>query len=390
MILPSYAEIPNSRSIAWVRNLNLRGFRGLPIDVWVVRPRSRQSLKERLRTENTSRFHLHELEYPDLFNYPGPFDFLFSTLILLLTLASRGAADLCISTDLRSGFCALILKKLRIARKWCHDDEDYAAAYYSKGVFVKLISKTLESAIIRNSDLVTSVSSTLEGLRKRQGARRTAIFPNGVYPGAITKNPYDKGNKKKLAYIGNLGEPWGVDLAIKAVSLLPRSEGYSLTIIGGGEEGTRLMQLAESLKIQEQISFLGPMDYFDARSKLATCGIGLAPYRSSSGALFGVPLKIKEYLSIGMLVVSTDVGEIRAFLKETEGGLCVREDAEQISRAIMTLCEAPDFYSKVTRAQKFVNQLYSWETIFRDQEQYILNALDMRTGQSQTHEGLVI
>ena len=113
-----------------------------------------------------------------------------------------------------------------------------------------------------------------------------------------------------LAFVGAL-RPWhGVDVAVRALALLP---GAVLCVAGDGPVHEQLERLAARLGVAGRVRWLGQVPHGDVPRLLAAADVALAPYPELPGFGFS-PLKLYEYLGAGVPVVASDLGQIRIAL----------------------------------------------------------------------------
>ncbi|AZN31574.1 glycosyltransferase [Pseudoalteromonas sp. Xi13] len=154
---------------------------------------------------------------------------------------------------------------------------------------------------IKNSFLTLVSSSRLFEVYK-------CVKPNSVhyYPNAISRQliPSDVDKLKKpnvskvIGFIGQLDNSFDVEL-VKKIS--KAFEDYSIRLIGGYSKDA-----FEALNECANIELLGYMKYELLGGEIKKFSIGICPYKNNSFNKFRNPLKITEYYSYGLPVVSVD------------------------------------------------------------------------------------
>lgn len=125
--------------------------------------------------------------------------------------------------------------------------------------------------------------------------------------------PKDKVN---LLTIGRLTYQKGYDLLLNSFSLLENKENYHLTIIGSGEEDSKLKEICTNLKLNEFVSFIGKVDNPYAIMKQADAYI-------SSSRWEGYPNVVIESIACGLPVLSNRYpGGINEIIKPENGIIC--------------------------------------------------------------------
>ena len=194
------------------------------------------------------------------------------------------------------------------------------------------------------------------GLRKggRQRGRWDGVVPLGYAPPppgtaaarqAILANLGVGSGETLVSFIGSWGRTYDLDLVVEAARLL-RSEASLRFVIAGSGAGDEALRARMSAL--PNLVVPGWVDPAGIDAILSRSSVGLLPYRRNAPQ--GLPNKIYEYLSFGLVQVSNLAGEAEAFLAQTGAGLSVPHAdpatlADAIKRAV-TL-HSPDFASQM-------------------------------------------
>lgn len=149
--------------------------------------------------------------------------------------------------------------------------------------------------------------------------RRRKIFN----PIVKTSEPYPFLRRKGFFFAGRLEAMKCVDRLIRIYAMLPitvRAE-HEFFIAGSGTMKDEWKTLVQDLKMEDKIHFVGnipneKMQEFDAQHKILL----MASTRE------GMPTAIAEALTVGVPVVSTDVGDIKSVIKNGENGFLLSPD----------------------------------------------------------------
>ena len=159
-------------------------------------------------------------------------------------------------------------------------------------------------------------------------AAQTVVTPNGVNterirpaertaPAAPTDRPFT------IGFLGTL-KPWhGTETLLEAVARAqhPEQDSWRIEICGAGPQLESLRTLAAELGLAEQTVFHGSVAPVDVPGVLTGWDVATAPYPAPAQDAdhYFSPLKVYEYLSAGLTVVASGVGELPAVLG-TEAG----------------------------------------------------------------------
>ncbi|CAB1217438.1 glycosyltransferase [Acinetobacter bouvetii] len=171
-----------------------------------------------------------------------------------------------------------------------------------------------------------------------QTANKTVIY-NGV---ELTQKAQPFHKNRKFIAIGRLNEVKGFDVLIEAWSDIP----YVLSIVGDGEEQTKLQALIEHNGLTDRVKLLG---FSDQVHQLLTEHEALIVSSRREGG----PYTLSEALLLHRPVIGTDVGVMSEFIEADY--LCKPDSAEALNAVIKQYLqlEAPEkeFDSAFTNAQ---------------------------------------
>ena len=116
----------------------------------------------------------------------------------------------------------------------------------------------------------------------------------------------DAGKRKRVGYIGSLDQRFDIDTIEYSVKRLPE---YDFVFIG------ELMNMAVEQRLSgyQNVKFMPPVKPNEVPGLLQKCDVGLIPYICNEYSRNIYPLKINEYLSVGVPVVLTSFAELPEF-----------------------------------------------------------------------------
>jgi glycosyltransferase involved in cell wall biosynthesis len=226
---------------------------------------------------------------------------------------------------------------------------------------------------LRNADVLTGISNFLLHRAKRLGyAGKSVLVPNGVHVKIFTRKVTlrekeeirQKLGKKKgdvfLVTTSRLSKKNALDDVINALPLLP--EYVHFVVIGKGEEGRKLVELADKLHVMHRVRFLGFIPQEEIPSYFSVSDIFIRPSRSE-----GFGNSFIEAMAARLPVIATPVGGIPDFLDDRETGIfCSPDNPKSIALAVTLLMNDKNMAVHVAeQAYKRVVENYSWDTIAR-------------------------
>lgn len=144
-------------------------------------------------------------------------------------------------------------------------------------------------------------------------------------------------NKIIIFSIAELHKNKGVDVAIKALALLPKEikEKIIYSIAGNGEERETLEILAKDLQVENLVRFLGFVP--NARELLSGSDIFLLPSRTEA-----FPYALLEAGSVGLPIIATSVGGISEVIRDMQNGILIHpKNPKEAAEAILYLLDHP-------------------------------------------------
>ncbi len=138
---------------------------------------------------------------------------------------------------------------------------------------------------------------------------------------------YDSNHEMKILSVGRLVEKKGFEYSIKAMGILARKyPDIKYTIVGTGPEETRLRNLVNELKLQNNINFAGGMSNEALLNEYREANIFVLPcVVAPNGDMDGIPVVLMEAMAMGKAVVSTTVSGIPELITDSENGLLVNQ-----------------------------------------------------------------
>jgi glycosyltransferase involved in cell wall biosynthesis len=173
----------------------------------------------------------------------------------------------------------------------------------------------------------------------------------------------------RLVFLGHLLEKQGLQYVIAALPQVAGSfSDVDLVIIGSGPHQMALAETAQSVGVENRVSFLGYIeDEDDVLRLLSSASIGLATYLESEESFtrFADPGKLKNYLAAGLPIVMTRVPFNADWLEESGCAVLVRGTVEDIAGGICSLLSEDDGerHHRRARALQLVEGL-DWDSIF--------------------------
>ena len=227
-------------------------------------------------------------------------------------------------------------------------------------VFFATAGDKAVKAFLATFDRLLAVSSPLSRLALARGvpADRLAVFHVGIDLAAFPfRGVRDSCDVYRLLSVGRLVPVKGHALAIRAVAAL-RSRGCSVnyTILGGGPELDRLIQLVAELDVADEVQFCELVPHEQVVSWYQQADIYLhSGVTLPDGSFEGFGLAVAEAMAFGLPVVAFDCGGVTDLVRHDETGLLARpSDVEDFVCQIRRLMDSPPLADAIARRARLL------------------------------------
>src|SRR3989338_4938460 len=235
--------------------------------------------------------------------------------------------------------------------------------------------RPLYAQIYKKADHIQVISHWLAKRARSYGYKKEiSIIPNGVNVEKF-KNSQLPTNNSQLKKQLNIPEKNQIiftssrlvkknDIAslIRAFDILVASCKSSVTLViaGSGKLEQKLKQLTKDLKLENNVIFLGQIDYDEISKYYSSADIFV---RSSLSE--GQGIAFIEAMAAGLPVISTPVGGITDFLLDKKTGLfCQVKNPEDLAEKIKLLLADKKLYLEIQKnGLELVRQKYDWNLI---------------------------
>ena len=175
-------------------------------------------------------------------------------------------------------------------------------------------------------------------------------------------HPPDRG-RLNLVYHGTMVERLGVDLLIRAVARLKeRVPAARLHLWGHGDDLDAFQRLAQELRLQDQVIFNAKgVPLKDLPEKLGAMDLGVVGNRRSAACDLMLPVKLLEYVALGIPAVVPRLKTIEHYFSEDMVAYYEPENVESLADAILRMhCSPQARHAQAERARTFLTN-YGWE-----------------------------
>ena len=209
---------------------------------------------------------------------------------------------------------------------------------------IQRMANAEERISVSFSDALITVN---ESMRRRMSAissRPVSVVMNLPDPRrfVLPEASRDSDGNTWIVYSGSIAHRNGVDLAVRAVSLLSHKfPSLRLRVIGDGPALESVVRLAEDLGVTDRVEFRGFVSNDQIPALLNGAAAGISTQR---GGIFGslvFSMKVAEYVALGLPVICSGITTMRHYFSDDEVLFFEPENAADLARAIRALLTDP-------------------------------------------------
>jgi teichuronic acid biosynthesis glycosyltransferase TuaH len=193
---------------------------------------------------------------------------------------------------------------------YCYDGPNTGRYGYKATIADQSFAKQVDGVIVTSEFLANSMKEFNPEMHVVKNGVDFQIFNHYAKTGLN-----NSGKRKKVGYIGSLDQRFDIDTIEYSVQQLPD---YDFEFIGELMNET----IGKRLSGYQNVKFKPPVKPNDVPGLLQKCDVGLIPYMCNEYSKNIYPLKINEYLSVGVPVVLTafaDLPEFNEIVSFTKG-----------------------------------------------------------------------
>lgn len=213
-------------------------------------------------------------------------------------------------------------------------------------------------------------------------ARKIGVVMNAPDPEIF--RPLGTGRRRKdgftVACHGTLTRRLGLDIAIEAVRLArPRVPGLRFLVLGGGDYLEEARRLTTRLNLDDCVTFMPPVPVERLPAMLLGVDVGLVPNRASSATHLMLPVKLLDYVAMGIPTIAARLQTIEHYFHDEAVRFFEPDDSVDLAAAIEELYHDPDGRARLAVNARKIIRTIGWHT--QADEYYRL--IDSLIGDSQ-------
>ena len=239
-------------------------------------------------------------------------------------------------------------------------------AIYEKSTGLKSVQRKIEKILSsktlkKSSKILVANEKTKEIVEEFYNipTEKISIMPNGI----DTKLFYSNADKKSkiILFSGVMYHHRGVDILLRvASSVVKKIPQVRFVLLGEGPELNQLKKIVKDLEIEKNVEFKGWVDRENIIKYLAEAAIGIGPLRATDVTKNALPIKILEYMSASLPIISQKDTLPNNILIDNENGYFVNNEVE-LSARIIQMLENDEERIRMGKKSREIALKFDWE-----------------------------
>ena len=242
----------------------------------------------------------------------------------------------------------------------------------SKGHWLIRLLALQEQCSIRLADKVICVHHPHRDVICLRGAppNKITVLPNvpdpALMPGAAAASKTD--GAFRIVYHGTIARRLGLDIAVRAFEQVADTcPGSRLEIFGTGDEANALASQIAASPACRQIQFSNKMFRVEAIAQMIPgAAVGIVPNRRDAATEYMLPVKLLEYVYLGIPVIVPRLKAIQYYFAEHQVAYYEPGNVDELAACIRRLYQYPDERESLARNSAEFARKFSWETLKED------------------------
>jgi len=209
----------------------------------------------------------------------------------------------------------------------------------------------------------------LEHLIKFHGLKRekTHVIVNCADTNLFDKSRFNtekNGRIKsfKIIYHGTIAKRFGLNIVLKGIhSLIENHPLIQFDIYGKGDGDEELIDQISKLNLSNNVKYYGQVPLDSLPEKISEADLGIVSYISSEATDLMLPLKLMEYIAMGLPVLTVMNTSINHYFNSDELEFYESEDPKSFSEKLNYLMSSSKRLNALRLKTDVINKRMNWE-----------------------------
>lgn len=198
------------------------------------------------------------------------------------------------------------------------------------------VARRIEQSVFRSAAGLFVVSNYLRDLLVDRGidASKIVVTPNAIDPvrfdpetagAAAVRERLGLQGRVVIGFVGSFLSWHGIELLMRVVPrILDRHPSAAFLLVGDGARRGPAEEQVAAAGLRDRVRFTGHVPHAEVPGYIATMDVGLMPHSNR----FGSPVKIFEYMALGIVPVGPRLGPLQEAIEEDVNGLLFEPENE--------------------------------------------------------------
>ncbi len=184
--------------------------------------------------------------------------------------------------------------------------------------------------------------------------------------------------KPLLVYSGQLEVASYAEQAVETLKqVINKSIEANLLVLGGGRKLEAIRQRADEIGVSQHILFTDYVPADEIPKYLSIADIALAPFEENDVTRAKSPLKIAEYMAMGLPIVASDVGDVRRMASQA-GAIAPCGNVQAMAEKVEWILNNKDIQKSMSSAGQIqAKEIYNWKSHVDSLESAYAAAIEM-------------
>jgi glycosyltransferase involved in cell wall biosynthesis len=266
---------------------------------------------------------------------------------------------------------------------------------------IKVVPNIIYKYMAKNADVIFAISPFLLDSAKREyGCKNVIYLPNSIETNSFKMDWVERKKKrgelcieKDEIVIGFVGSFWyveGVPILLQAFkNLIEKHSKIKLAIMGkvriiSGCDN--IPKLVEDMHLENDVIIIPPQPYEEVPKFLSAFDILCCPKIDCEINRAANPVKVPEYLSMGLPTVCSAVGGIIDTIEDGVDGFLVKPgDVKDLEEKLEWIIQNPEWAKEIgENGRRTAIEKYSYEAIEDTIRQAVRGVINMKKGKMRT------
>jgi len=171
-----------------------------------------------------------------------------------------------------------------------------------------------------------------------------------------------KRDKFRLIYHGTVARRHGLEIALRAIqSIKDQIPNLEFLVVGHGDDLERIKKLVEEMGLGEQVKFQGRVAVEKLPECLKQADLGVVPLLYDEFTRYMLPLKLMEYVRLGIPAIVTRTETIEAYFDDKMVRYVKSGDEKELAQTILELYRNPQARDGLVENSARFNSKFNWD-----------------------------